>query len=138
MNWKNELENMQSWFIPAVIIFILLFFSIVVGIARAEEEVYTNDQIADAIYFAEGAEKAVKPFGILSIPCDGYDECRQICVNTIRNQRIRHAKHSCGLTYFECLANRYCPVGANNDPTHLNQYWLSNVKFFLKKVLDKP
>jgi len=94
---------------------------------------YTNEQIADAIYKAEGGSKAKKPYGILSIPCDGEESCRVICINTIRNNRKRykdygHKKYD---TYLKFLASRYAPIGAENDPTNLNENWLKNVKYFL-------
>jgi hypothetical protein len=97
---------------------------------------YTDEQIADAIYLAEGGAKAKVPFGILSVKCDGYDDCRQVCLNTIRNNRKRYADYGYKQydTYLEFLASRYAPIGASNDPTNLNKNWLKNVKYFL---LDK-
>ncbi len=96
---------------------------------------WTNDQIADAIYLAEGGEKAKSPFGILSVKCEGYDHCRQICLNTIRNNRKRYEEwgHKKFDTYLQFLSSRYAPIGAENDPTNLNQYWLGNVKSFLER-----
>ena len=92
---------------------------------------HSNDAIANAIYKAEGSEKAKKPYGILSVACEDEKECRKICLNTIRNQRVRHAKHDCGFTYLECLSRRYAPIGVANDPTGLNKNWLRLVKYFL-------
>jgi len=94
---------------------------------------YTNEQIANAIYWAEGGAKAKVPYGILSIKVKDKAEARQICFNTIRNQRIRHAKHNCGLDFISCLGSRYCPIGAKNDPKGLNKNWVKNVKFYLEK-----
>ncbi len=94
---------------------------------------YDDEAIANAIYRAEGSEKAVKPYGILAVKCYEEKDCRQICLNTIRNQRVRHKAHECELTYLECLARRYCPVGASDDPQGLNANWLSNVWYFLKR-----
>lgn len=82
------------------------------------------ERLADAIYKAEGGTKAVKPFGILSVPCEGYAECRQICLNTITNHLKRHASHECGLDYITCLGRRYCPPTAHK----LNHNWVRNVK----------
>lgn len=86
------------------------------------------NKIVDAIYKIEGAEKAVKPFGILSVPCDGYADCRQICLNTVRNNYKRWLKSDRSKTYLEFLANRYAPVGVSNDPNNLNKNWLSNLQ----------
>ena len=40
---------------------------------------WSDEEIVNAIYKAEGGSKAVKPFGILSVHCAGYDDCRQVC-----------------------------------------------------------
>jgi len=111
----------------------IALFLCFLSLAHADQE-WTNEEIADAIYLAEGGRKAISPFGILSVKCEGYNACRRICLNTIRNQRIRHANHNCGLTFLECLANRYAPTkNATNDPNKLNRHWLSNVRYFLEK-----
>ncbi len=90
---------------------------------------YTNEQIANAIYKAEGGVKTKHPYGILA----KYKTTspRQACLNTIRNQKVRHAKHNCGKEFLVCLRDRYCPLKANNDPTGLNANWLRNVRRFL-------
>ena len=111
---------------------ILVLFLCFISLAHATEE-WTNEKIADAIYLAEGGRKAISPFGILSVKCEGYDACRRICLNTIHNQRIRHSNHNCRLTFLECLANRYAPTkNATNDPNKLNRFWLSNIRYFLE------
>lgn len=96
---------------------------------------YIN-RVVEAIYKAEGGEKAVKPFGILSIPCDGYDHCRRICVNTVRNNIKRYYDygHKDFDSYIEFLGSRYAPTkNASNDPQGLNKNWISNVNYFLTK-----
>lgn len=94
-------------------------------------EEWTNTGVVNAIYLAEGAEKAVKPFGILSVPCEGYDDCRQICLNTVRNNRKRFADYGYKDydTYLEFLWHRYAPPESHP----LNKFWLSNVLYFLRK-----
>ncbi len=112
------------------ILVMLVFFA---WVAYAEPA-YTNSQIADAIFLTEGGNRAKVPYGILSVKVKDANEARQVCLNTIRNQRKRHASHTCNLTYLECLAKRYAPIkGATNDPTGLNKNWLSNIRYFLKK-----
>ena len=84
---------------------------------------------------AEGAEKAKKPFGVLSVPCNGYADCRRICYNTVKNNWIRwiNKSHNAELypDYLSFLASRYAPIGAGNDPQNLNRHWLKNVQYFL-------
>jgi len=93
--------------------------------------VYNVNQIADAIYWAEGGEKASKPYGILSIPCHSQRDCRDICKNTIRNNYRRWIEQGKTQDYIEFLANRYAPVGSPNDPGQLNKNWIKNVSWFL-------
>ncbi len=92
---------------------------------------YTDNQIADAIFKAEGGYKATYLYGIRSVKYSDEADARRICKNTIRNQRRRHDNHDCGLTFIECLSKRYCPIGAKNDPKGLNKYWLRNVAYYL-------
>jgi len=97
-------------------------------------EPYFN-QVVDAIYLAEGGVKAKKPFGILSVPCSDYVDCRQVCFNTVRNNYHRWIAGGRKGEYLAFLANRYCPVGAGNDPGGLNRYWLGNVTRLMESGL---
>lgn len=97
------------------------------------------DQLADAIYWAEGGKNTNFPYGIKSVGCDNEDECRRICKNTIRNNIIRHKRKSMAApimaqqTYLEFLQSRYCPTSGNLTASEeaLNGHWLKNVKWFL-------
>lgn len=98
---------------------------------------YSDDEIANAIYWAEGGEKTNYIFGIKSIKCRGYNECRRICKNTIRNNRRRYKEygHKEFKDYLSFLASRYCPTTGKNlsgSERKLNKYWIKNVKYFLK------
>jgi hypothetical protein len=87
------------------------------------------ERLAEAIYRAEGGAKAKKPYGILSVPCEGKEHCGRICKNTIRNNIKRWEKAGKREPYLEFLAKRYAPtIGANNDPNGLNRHWLGNVR----------
>ncbi len=94
------------------------------GITQAE-----IDKIVDAIYKTEGGTKARKPFGILSVPCNGYAECRRICENTIRNNHKRWMKSERNrVDFLTFLAGRYCPKSV--DPVgHKN--WIKNMRRIL-------
>ncbi len=92
---------------------------------------YSDNDLADAIYKAEGGAKAKVPYGILSVKVENVNDARRICLNTIRNNRIRFANQTKFTDYIEFLASRYCPVGASNDPQGLNKNWVKNVKYFL-------
>jgi len=90
---------------------------------------YTNDQIANAIYKAENSKKY--PYGIKSINTHSNKEyARRICLNTIRNNRIRFTKQTEYKDFIEFLGNRYCPPKAHK----LNKNWVRNVQYFLTEV----
>lgn len=91
------------------------------------------NSVVGAIYRAEGGPKARKPFGILSVPCAGYSECREVCYATVRNNYFRWIDAGRPGEYLEFLAKRYAPVGAENDPTGLNRNWLKNVRHFIEQ-----
>ena len=110
---------------------LFLFFFLLTVNAYAGE--FSNNEIATAIWFAEGGAKTRYPYGVLSVSCEGEIGCRQICLRTIRNQRRRHKAHKCGLSYLECLQRRYAPENVRNDPKELNRHWLRLVKYFLEK-----
>ena len=109
---------------------ILVLFLCFISLAHAAEE-YSNERIVNAIYLAEGGKKAISPFGILSVKCEGYDACRLICLNTIRNNRKRYADYGYKQydTFLEFLWHRYAPPEAHP----LNKNWLRNVRYFLEK-----
>ena len=87
--------------------------------------------IVDAIYKAEGGKTAKKPFGILSVPCSGYESCRKICFNTVRNNYRRWNNAGNPGQFLSFLASRYAPIGAGNDPAGLNHNWLKNVTYWV-------
>ena len=93
------------------------------GVANAE--VFNVNLLADSIYKAEGGSKTSHPYGILQ----HYKKTtpRQACINTIKHAlRDWSGKGD----FISFLGNRYCPVGAKNDPTSLNKNWIGNVKRF--------
>lgn len=91
---------------------------------------YTDEQVCNAIYIIEGKEKARQPYGVETIECKTEKRCRQICLNTIRNNRKRYADYGYKQydTYLEFLQSRYCPSSQN-----LCENWLPNLKFYLTK-----
>lgn len=89
---------------------------------------YSDDQIANAIYRAEGGSATRHPYGILQHY--KHTTPRQACINTIRHARKDWNGKGDFILF---LGNRYCPIGAKNDPTGLNVNWIRNVKYFLAK-----
>ena len=116
-------KNTKAGLRIAMTILALLFL-----FSKAQAQEYTDEQIANAIYKAENSKEY--PYGVKSINTRSNKEyARKICLNTIRNQRIRHAQHKCKSDFISCLGNRYCPPNAHK----LNRYWVKNVKYWLNQ-----
>ena len=94
-----------------------------------------NNDLADAIYKAEGGGSISHPYGILS----HYQHTtpRQACLNTIAHAEKRWERAGRPSDFVEFLAATYCPVGAANDPSGLNRNWVKNVKHFMQ-VKNQP
>ncbi len=117
-----------------IVWYAILAASMMLFMASCDEafaEVYDSSDICDAIYIIEGREQAKKPYGILSVPCNGEADCRDICLNTVENTFTRWQVDGSKGDFLEDLAARYCPVGASNDPQGLNRHWLDNVRQLL-------
>lgn len=112
-----------------LIIFILLLDWVNCFIARSEES-YTNEEICQAIFFAEGGLKTRYPYGIKSVYCGNIEECKTICLRTIENNRTRYLQYGYKEfhSYLNFLASRYCPISVSGC-----ENWLSNVNYFLNK-----
>lgn len=115
-----------------VLIYCAIWLIGLCALINAHAAEFTDEEIVKAIYLAEGGAKTRHPYGILT----KYKTTtpRQACFNTVKNQRKRHAKHNCGKEFLACLRDRYCPLGASNDPQNLNRFWLKNVKFYLVRA----
>jgi hypothetical protein len=111
------------------LVIFLLFFLLLIPQGFATPDF---NSIVDAIYHAEGVNSKY-PFGIKSVACNGYQECRRVCLNTVRNNYSRWLKAGRPGDYLSFLASRYCPISDPKDTTHVNQFWLSNVRYFLNK-----
>jgi len=116
----------------AIIIGLIVMFGLL-SLAYSAE-VWTDLQIVEAIFKAEGGYKATWLYGIRSVSYANEAEARQICFNTVRNNRVRYAEYGYKEfnSYLDFLGSRYCPIGCDND-RGTNRYWLSNVRYFLEK-----
>ena len=92
---------------------------------------YTDNQIANAIYKAEGGANTRHPYGILKK--FKHTTPRQACINTIRHARRDWNGQG---DFIEFLGSRYCPVGCSND-NGTNKYWVGNVKAFLRGLNEE-
>ena len=108
------------------IILIILLASLYVTVYDTYSEEYNANKVCDCIYVIEGKEKASQPYGIETIKCTSEKECRQICINTIENNKVRFKNQVKEKDYLTFLAKRYCPPNW--------KIWLKNLKFYLNKI----
>src|SRR4030042_2510908 len=126
---RREFEAMKFYGKLATIVSLVILLScIVVAVVKADD--YTDDQIANAIYKAEGGPKTNYPYGILTKY--KHTTPRQACINTIKSARKRFAKQIKEKDFIHFLSLTYCPIGCEND-NGTNKYWVKNVKYFLNK-----
>ena len=107
---------------------------------HAEE--WSDDEVVQAIYEAEGGRKASKPYGIMLHKCnwDNIGYCELACYQTVRKNRKRYAEwgHKSFPDYLSFLQSRYAPTeNATNDPLGLNRNWLKNVTSILERKHGK-
>jgi hypothetical protein len=55
------------------------------------------------------------------------------CAATVQKNYDRWVKAGRKGEFIVFLGNRYCPVGAENDPNGLNKNWTKNVRFYVDK-----
>ena len=130
-------RNPQAWMDEVLPIVVgLMFLGVILGIIlcihppkASAAEIPPVEQIASAIYKAEGGTKTNHPYGILTRY--KHTTPKQACINTI-NHALRDWNGKGDFIVF--LGNRYCPVGARNDPRGLNKNWVRNVKYFLARA----
>lgn len=128
-----------AWMVFGIIVLSAILILIALCLPANAEQEWTNTEIINAIYHAEGGEKAQFPYGIRSVSCESKSACRKVCENTIRNNRIRYAKTKPGQypDFISFLGSRYCPTrGRTLTPSErrLNGNWKKNVLFFLNKA----
>ena len=127
-------DNDSRVFDLVALIILLMAIVFLLGMCNpSHAKEYTNEQIINAIYKAEGGDNAQYPYGIRSIKCGSKESCYKICRNTVINNRKRFAEygHKTHADFISFLASRYCPVGAGNDPKGLNKHWIKNVRYLL-------
>lgn len=124
------------------VILLVAFFLLVVGMAYAfagMKSAWADEEIATAIYKAEGARKAAYAYGIRSVRYESKKEAKKICLNTIRKNKVRFTKQNKYDDFIEFLGSRYCPVKGrlSKAENRLNRYWVKNVKYHLEKTAKR-
>ena len=115
---SNLLPN-PKWFLPAVIVFCLMFMWCVLAFG------YSDNEIVSAIGKAENSQKY--PYGIKSINTHSNKEyARQICLNSVRNGRMRWIKAGKPDDLIVFIGKRYSPPRENPNWVRLVKYFLAN------------
>lgn len=119
-------DNLLPCIVVSIIITLtILFLWFSVAFAQVFSPAY-YEKIADAIFKIEGGYKANQLFGINPkyVKCNGYDDCRRVCINTIKNKEVEwlDSEEEDFLVY---LSKRYCP------PNH--EVWFANLKYYLNR-----
>ena len=124
------------------VIIILLFIT-----SPARSEIVDIERLATAIYYAEGGRSPrdgkpranVKyPYGVLSVKCHGDQECRAVCVRSIKHRLARFKKDR-GATgtaeaFIWYFSGIWASIGVSNDPHGLNKNWYKNTLYWYKKL----
>ena len=138
--YQKQTQQQDIGFFLMSLFFVIVFWFVfsVLDTAHAEESIdgYTVNQYVEAIFLAEGGERAEYPYGIRSIKCSTKSECRRICYNTVRNNRDRFRRQKVYKDFLSFLGSRYCPTTGNAlSPmeSKLNKNWQKNVRYFLAK-----
>jgi len=117
-----------SWIITAIVIYLWLFIPDLEA-NEIQWDKFSNEQIVEAIGKAENSVKY--PYGIKSIDTKSNKEyARKICLNSVKNGRVRWIKAGKPDDLIIFIGLRYYPPKAHR----LNSNWERNVKFFLHRV----
>ena len=75
-----------------------------------------------------------REFGIMNPKADNLDKQAGWAAATVVKNYARWIKAGKKEDYIVFLGNRYCPVGAENDPNDLNKHWIKNVRHWTNKL----
>jgi len=97
--------------------------------------------LSPVVYAIRRAEngRAGREFGVLHPRAidTNLDTQAGWCAATVYKEWVRQGRPSNMGTFIPLLGNRYCPVGADNDPTGLNRHWVKNVTKFYNQEINK-
>ena len=119
----------DSIFIGIVFGLIVILAVMLIGDYRKNSDVPVRESSWDkamlkAIYLAEGGKQSAVPYGVLSVKCETKEECRAVCLQSIRNNLWRFLEATEQIEDFiKFMGMRYAPPRSHP----LNRYWVKNV-----------
>ena len=122
-NWRYPLEGRRPT-AYLLILAVVVFGSSFLPSATAED--YSDTQLVNAIWKAEGGEKAEYPYGIKSIKCSSLAMYRLACFQSVWNNKKRWIKADKPEDFIIFMGRRY-------SPPKINPNWVRLVKFFLNR-----
>lgn len=138
--YQDELDKDRKW--QAIKEYTIMFFisSLILGIVltsctlcHADKIImkgYDNEEICEAIRHAEGINSRY-PYGIKSVSCSNKNDCRIICIKTLRHYRKDFEESSDrGIEDFINYSSRRYVAG---DTREHQENWIKNVMFYLRK-----
>jgi hypothetical protein len=127
------LDRIAGNTLKTAVIVVLSVFLGLGGISYGVEprEAINVNKMVKAIYIAEGGRNAKKPFGVLSVPCEGFKACESICRNTVRNNIRRWKSTGMGEDFISFIGERYAPRSCSP----LNANWIPNVRKIYTRLL---
>lgn len=125
---KKTIEAKRKTMWPVVMMAVMILSPSIRADQIQTEQISEFSKVVDAIYIVEGGSSTRFPFGIKSVKCEGYDECRHVAYRTVRNNHKRWEDAGKEGEYLDFLANRYCPIA--DDPIG-NKNWKNNMRRIL-------
>ena len=122
---KSSRENGKLGGRPKKMKTLIAITTLMLAAAVVSAQPINVERMADAIYRAEGGDKARVPYGVLSVKVKDKADARRITITSINNNIKRWDKAGKHGTFIDFMANRWCPVAS--DPVG-NRNWKNNVR----------
>jgi len=155
--WSPIKSALHTGFVVLVFIALILLMSSTAfsqDYSKAFDAIAAKDGQENALAFQDAIEDNIRPelqallapyvaairyaengktyqYGIIHKRCpEGYRPQAGWCAATVQKNYDRWVKAGSKGEFVVYLGSIYCPIGADNDPTGLNQHWIRNVKGF--------
>ena len=108
----------------------------------ARENDCTEPELLSILFAIRTAEngRAGIEFGVLNPKAVDQPNSLRVqagwCAATVSKNHKRWIDSGENVDFITFLGNRYCPVGADNDPNGLNKHWIPNVRKIAERNLD--